>query len=95
MKLRILFALCALFAMTADASAGPIRDRIKARFGGSCQPCGQSSCAPQARAVPAYLPPVQQAQYAQPVYQSFAAPASNCPGGVCPVPQQRFVFPRK
>ncbi len=85
MKVRILFALCALFAATADASAGPIRDRLKARFGGSCQPCGQSSCAPQASAVPAYLPPVQQASAAQPVYQSFAAP--SCANGSCAVPQ--------
>ena len=89
MKVRILFAVCALFACAADASAGPIRDRLKARFGGSCQPCGQSSCAPSA-SVPAYLPA------AQPAAASFALPAStsNCPGGVCaPTPtsgRERF-----
>lgn len=100
MRLRILFAIAALFALCADASARPL-DRLRARFGGSCG----SACAPQAGYATQYAPPQQvvypaghQSQYMPsyaPAYlPTYYAPQTGCVGGSCPLPQ-RFVFPHK
>ena len=83
MKLRILFAVCALFAIAADATAGPVRDRIEARRAARAEGC-QTTAAPMQP--PAYLPAVQPVSHAAPVYtlpQSTGG-SSACPGGVCP-----------
>jgi hypothetical protein len=81
MKVRILFALVALALCAADASAGPVRDRLRARFAG---PAGAScaSCQPAPAAKP--VADVLTASYVRPA--PAAAPASSCPGGVCPAP---------
>jgi hypothetical protein len=92
MKRHILtLAALALTAVTADA--GPIRDRLAARF---ARPCQSAQCQPQ----PQYQPgPVQQVaanviqatgqvvqSVGQAVYQMPTFRPSNCPtcvGGVC------------
>jgi len=51
---RVLFTLAAVLLTSAVADAGPIRDRLAARFS---RPCQSSQCQPQ----PQYQPgPVQQ-----------------------------------
>lgn len=72
--MRILLTLAALLVSAAALTAGPIRDRLAARWEnrpGVIFPHRGGSCAP-----------AQQYQYPQ----QYSAPASACPGGVCPLP---------
>lgn len=73
MKLRILFALCVVFACACDAHAGPVRNRLKAR---SAAPCGASVAS-----TPATLPAVQPAI-------ALPTSANSCAGGTCPTPMR-------
>lgn len=82
---KIVLTAAVLFASTADATAGPILDRLRARVhrpacaSGQCQPAVAFKSAP---AVPSAAPVV-------------TLPAgSACPGGVCPAPTvvRRGVF---
>ena len=86
--LRIALALCALFAATCDATAGPIRDRIREARPGILIPkraaagCG-ASCAPCQSAPQAYSSPqlVTQAGY-------------TCSGGSCGAPAFAPSYPQ-
>lgn len=81
MRLFTIAALClAAFLASANlAQAGPIRDRLKARFGGNH--CGASTCS----AAPAIAQPTTGVHAAQPI--TLTAPgSSNCPDGKCPPP---------
>jgi hypothetical protein len=86
--MRLFIALVAVLAFSGIAEAGPIRDRLKARFG--CQSC--APCSSSAASVPAYLPePKLEGKVVPVAYSPSAAPAfagygSSCPGGVCPAP---------
>ena len=90
---RFLLTIAALALTAAAADAGPIRDRLAARF---ARPCQTAQCQPQ----PQYqLGPVQQVaanvltttgqvvqNVGQAVYQMPVFRPSNCPtcvGGVC------------
>ena len=90
---RFLLTIAALALTAAAADAGPIRDRLAARF---ARPCQSGQCQPQ----PQYQPgPVQQVagtvlttagqvvqNVGQAVYQMPVFRPSNCPtcvGGVC------------
>ena len=82
---KIVLTAAVLFVPTADATAGPILDRLRARVhrpacaSGQCQP----ATAFPAPAAPATTAPV----VTLPV-------GSACPGGVCPAPTvvRRGVF---
>jgi len=86
---RILMAAAVLVFTAATSTAGPIRDRIAARFS---RPCQQPQQPQQVQYIPApqfqhptYQPqPVQQVAYYPPA--GFApAVSGGCVNGVCPV----------
>lgn len=69
--IRLLVASLALSLCAADASAGPLRDRFRARRGG----CPAAGC------TPSYAPPAHAAA-SQPY--TTAAFGGGCAGGRCP-----------
>ena len=83
----VLFAGFILLGTCSTADAGPIRDRLKARFGGG------SCAAPGPRTGAADTPPAPPTA----ITAGYAAPASSCAGGSCAVPSspRLFAFPRK
>ena len=84
MRLKFLTA-AVLFASTADATAGPLLDRLRARVHRPA--CASGQCQP-ATAFPTPAAPATTA----PVVTLPAG--SACPGGVCPAPTvvRRGVF---
>lgn len=83
--MKKLIAILALVVFATAADAGPIRDRLRARFAPQpvCVPCAPVQTAPPA--VP-YSAPVAYAQPApvavSPVVYTFTP---NCPNGQCPL----------
>lgn len=110
-KLPLLFLLgCSCFFSPARAEAGPIREWIREnrpgilipKFAPRCQSC--PGCQPGSGTAPAPAPisdpglgvsPFPQSAAPVPHFSLPYIPAGGCPGGNCPAPQQRFVFPRK
>lgn len=85
---KIVLTAAVLFASTADATAGPILDRLRARVHRPA--CASGQCQP-ATAFPAPAAPATTA----PVVTLPAG--SACPGGVCPVqtaPARGLIFRR-
>lgn len=82
---KIVLTAAVLFASTADATAGPIRDRLRARVNRPA--CASGQCVP-ATAFPAAAAPATTAPVVTPPV------GSACPGGVCPAPTvvRRGVF---
>ena len=82
---KIVLTAAVLFASTADATAGPLLDRLRLRVNRPA--CASGQCQP-ATAFPAAAAPATTA----PVVTLPAG--SACPGGVCPAPTvvRRGVF---
>lgn len=78
-KIALTLAALALSATAADA--GPIRDRLKARFGRPA--CASGQCG-SAVAFPAAAPTTHAVTYSV---------GGNCPGGVCYPAAAPVVFP--
>lgn len=102
--MRFLIALCAIVVCGAVAEAGPLRDRLKARFGPYCwhQQNGTrvysnavpascicgDACACPADACPTKCPVSTPVIYFS---QPVGVPTSisGCPNGKCPAPSRR------
>lgn len=87
--MRSILTIVVLLSLSASADAGPIRDRLRARFGG-CQSCQQS---PQA-AFPAEAPVAANPAVTTPVAYTLPA-ATTCANGSCaaaPVTVRRGLF---
>lgn len=83
-SVAFLIALVCLFLISGWAQAGPIRDRLKARFGKARLGRGGQPvrvyAEPQVQAQPAYL--TSPGLY----YATPHRSVQSCPGGVCPAP---------
>ncbi len=93
--MKFALTLLALFLLATVAAAGPVRDRLKARFSGTagngCQSCPQAQAAP-VQAYPQYNPYPQYQPYGYAVPQQMQSLpqfpySSPCQGGRCPVPR--------
>lgn len=84
---RILLATGVLALLVADASAGPILDRIRARRAAKAQPCQQSQVQPShpfARPLAA-VADVAPAERVRAVWDMYR-PGAGCKNGICPAP---------